>query len=224
MFPSALCLLGDGGQRACFESLTFGEQHYSSIECTRKILHVFLSFIFFLGANTWLPLSPRFHFLNTSWRWQWCASPGCPSCCRNTLEAPGFLFSPISSTQAKQMRAKWKGGCFFWGDLAQCWLPNSSSLDKQFQEAESISPASQAPFPLAHTHCHTLRSLLWMTCLSQELEHRDPSVTWPVQGKFETVVSLGVACLVLFNCCLFNQEMNSEIDDSVGRQTSGNRG
>lgn len=41
--------------------------------------------------------------------------------------------------------------------------------------------------------------------------------------SFETV-SLGVARLVLFNYCLFNQEMNSEIDDSVRRRASGNKG
>lgn len=50
MFPSALCLLADRCQKACFESLTFGVHyttvgHYSEIECTRKMFSL-VSFSF----------------------------------------------------------------------------------------------------------------------------------------------------------------------------------
>lgn len=127
-----------------------------------------------------------------------------------------FSFS-LSFSLHRQGRADVRG-VFPYGS------PSACSLEKP----ASAVPGSRARFPgrpghapAAYTCCRTLSFLLWLMCLSQDTTHRDPTVTWPVWGESETV-SLGVACLVLFNCCFFNQEMNSETDDSVRRQTSGN--
>lgn len=156
MSPSALFLFADGCQRACFESLTFGEPYYSLIECTRKILHFFFSFTFLLQANIWFPLALWFHFVNTSWR-SWCASSDCPNCCRNMLEALIFLFSFISLH--RHSRANEKGCVSFWVTWPSAGCPTRplwTSLARLYQEVECISSVGQAHLPLAYTQCRTL--------------------------------------------------------------------